>query len=544
MQRFTLLAGLALAMSSAAAEKVHVTVRLAAPDALEVSYALPPTCTRIAFLKNGAGPAEIRSHWRPVDACGKASGEALVRGAKSCKVLAFRVPATSNKVEGYPGSFPTGQGIYAHMSNYAVGEDCGPTSYKFAGPGSILTGLARHEDTAPAHADAPALLFPARLPKGGTSLDYYDPALPPATVAQLRERAERTASWLQNRMPGAQFKRPIIAATMAKESGGPNIGGSAGDMLHLALFNWPAEPSPEVSRLANKLVAHEMSHRFQIRDAVDIYDDSRLINEGIGEFLRWLVSLHEGWLTPQDAAGELDDALAACMLITDDRRWRAIPAAEIGGNRLEYECGLPAFVYAMAARQGKGDSVARIDDFYRQLRKGGKPDLAQAMECGGQPCKPKVLPAVLEGGRPMREEWASALEDTALAKPIAPTQRHTDAMMLRALTKLVRADCQGRRSMTPAGASVLVDTLPSCATLRKDVEVVQVEGLPLFGGRQALPAMTQACTARREVVLGLKDGSVLAVPCREVYQPGTRMYAADIGKIMRALGVPDGQGKR
>lgn len=544
MPRLTLLAGLALAMSSAAAENVHVTVRLAAPDALQVSYELPATCAQLPFVKNGAGATEIRSHWQPIDTCGKAGGDTLARGAKSCKALTFRVPATVNKVEGYPGSFPTGEAIYAHMSNYAVSESCGAVSYKFAGPGSILTGLTRHEDTAPTHADAPALLFPTRLPKAGTSLDYYDPALPAATVSQLRERADRTASWLHNRMPGAQFRRPIIAATMAKELGGPNIGGSAGDVLHVALFNWPAEPSPDVSRLASKLVTHEMSHRFQIRDAVDDYDDSRLIHEGIGEFLRWLVSINQGWLTPQDAASELDDALAACMLITDDRRWHSISPAEIGGNHLEYECGLPAFVYALAARQGKGDAVARIDEFYRHLRQGSKPDLAQAMECGNQPCKPTVLPTILGGSNAMRDEWARVLDETGLARPVAPTQRQTDAMMLRALTKLVREDCQGKRSMTPTSASVLVDALPSCATLRKDVEVVQVEGMPLFGGMQALPAMTQACSARREVALGLKDGVTLAIPCRSPYQPGTRMYAADIGKIMRALGVPDTAGKR
>lgn len=544
MRSSSLLAGLALFMSSAAAEKVHVTVRLAAPDAVEVRYELPASCPQLPFLKTGPGAAEIRSHWQPVDGCGKAGGDTLARGGASCKILAFRVPATFNKVEGYPGSFPTGEAIYTHMSNYAVGNSCGAPKYTYAGPGTILTGLARHEGTAPTHSDAPALLFPARLAAGGKSLDYYDPALPAATVAQLRERADRTASWLHSRMRGAQFKRPIIAATMAKEPGGPNIGGSAGEMLHLALFNWPTEPSPEVSRLANKLVAHEMSHRFQIRDAVDFYDDSRLIHEGIGEFLRWLVSLHEGWLTPQDAAGELDDALSACMLITADRRWRDISTVEIGGSRLEYECGLPAFVYALAARQGKEDPVARIDDFYRQLRKGSKPDLARAMECGGQSCQPKVLPTVLDGSQAMREEWASMLEDTGLAKPIPPTQRQTDAMMLGALTKLVREDCHGKRSMTPTAASVLVESLPSCGTLRKDVEVIQVEGWPLFGGLQALPAMAQACVARQEVRLGLTDGTALAVPCRSPYKASTRMYAADICKIMRALGVPETTGER
>ena len=538
MQRICLWAGLALAMSSAAAENVRVTVSLSTPEALEVSYELPEDCPQLPFLKNGGGAAEIRSRWQPIDDCGQAGGATLSRNAKRCKTLTFRVPATTNKVTGYPGSFPTGEGIYTHMSNYAVGESCGAVSYRFTAPGSILTGLARHEATAPANADAAAMLFPVRLPKAGSRLDYYDPALPTETVALMRDRADRTAAWLHKRMPGTPVRRPIIAATMAKEPGGPNIGGNAGDLVHLAMINWPAELSPELSRKATLLVAHEVSHGFQMRDAVDVYRDSRLIHEGGGEFLRWMVSLHQGWLTPQDAADELDSALAACLLASDGRSWHDLTPAEIGGNRLEYACGLPAYVYAMAARQGKGDAVARIDDFYRQLRKSVTPDFAQAMECGSQACKPKVLPALLDGAGPMRDQWAAVLDETGLARPVAPTQRQTDEMMYRALTKLMREDCQGKRSMTPTRSSVLLDALPACATLRQDVEVVQVEGLPLFGGMQALPAMSEACAARHEVVLGLKDGATLAMPCRTPYDTSTRMYAADIGKIMRALGVP------
>ena len=138
----------------------------------------------------------------------------------------------------------------------------------------------------------------------------------------------------------------------------------------------------------------------------------------------------------------------------------------------------------------------------------------------------------------MREQWAAALDASGLARPVAPTQRQTDAMMLQALAKLVREDCQGKRSMTPTAGSVLVNALASCATIRKDMDVVQLEGLPLFGGMAALPAMVQACGARRQLMLGLKDGTTLQVPCHSPYQAATRMYAADIGKIMRALGVP------
>ena len=49
-----------------------------------------------------------------------------------------------------------------------------------------------------------------------------------------------------------------------------------------------------------------------------------------------------------------------------------------------------------------------------------------------------VLPAVLDGSGAMRDEWSRVFDQTGLAKPVSPTQRQTHAMMLRALTKLVR----------------------------------------------------------------------------------------------------------
>lgn len=535
MSRFFLLAGLALFAGHAAAE-VKVDVSLVAPDALQVNYTLPAECSKLSFLKGGPWAGRIRARWQAQGDCGAATGDNLTRGAASCKVVSFRVPATSNKVAGYPGSFPTGAAIYAHMSNYAVGGECGAVEYSYSGPGSIATKLARHQGSAMVDADAPALLFSARLPDGAKDLDYFDPVLKADTVAQIRDRAKRTEAALLKAMPNTPYQRPIIASTLASEPGGPNIGGSAGDVLHLALFNWPSEASPETERMLTVLVAHEMSHRFQMRDAVDDYPDARLIHEGGGEFLRWMVSLQEGWLTPQQAGVELDDALAKCMIIVGDRRWRDVPAREIGANQLEYNCGLPAYVYAMAARQGKGSTFGRIEAFYQQLRAGGKPDFAQSMECGSKPCKPTVLPAVLAQPAPMREQWAALFRSTGLAQAGTPSQAHLDSMMLQALAKMMQADCDGKSSMTPAfsQARLLVDSLPGCQTVRADVEVLRVEGKPVFGSMEALPALLQACGSRQSIELGLKDGKSLALPCRAPYQP-TQVYAADMGKIMRAL---------
>lgn len=527
--------GLLAATMHAQAAGVTVTVRLAAPDALEAEYVLPAACSKLSFLKRGPGAARIRARWQAQDSCGAAGGDTLARGAQACSPLRFRVPATSDKVAGYPGSFPVGRAVYAHMSNYAVGEDCGPVSYRFAGPATIRAAGRSLDRSAPAHADASALLFPARQPGG--SVDYFDPALSKRAVAQIRSVAEGVTRALKRAMPQADYRRPIIAAGLAEEPGGPNIGGSAGDVLLLTLFNWPTDPAPQHQRQMNKLVAHEVSHRFQMRDAVDSYPDARLIHEGGAEFLRWSVSLRQGWLTPEQAAAELDDALAECMLGTGDRSWRAMPAREIDSRRLEYSCGLPAYVYALAARQGAGTPYGRLDRFYAQLRLGARPEFMRAIECGDASCTPRVLPAILNGAGPMRARWTDVLGQTGLATPRAPRQAHVDAMMLQAITGLMQEDCAGGRSITPAPDRILLDTLPKCRTLRRDAVVVRAEGEPVFGEVQALPAVVAACAARHVVELGLEDGTTLAMPCRTPYQPMTQVYAVDIGKVMAALGL-------
>lgn len=531
-----LAAGLVLFAScaTAAADGVSVTVRLAAPDALEVSYVLPASCKQLSFLKDGAGGQKIRSRWQAQDGCGSAEGDTLVRNG-ACQAVRFRVPATSDKVTGYAGSFPVGQAIYAHTTNYAVGAGCGPVQYRFAAPG-IATAGAAFSGEAATSADAPALLFSSRLAADAKSLDYFDPALSPMAVSQIRTVADGTAAFLRAQMPKAVFKRPIVSAALASEPGGPNIGGSAGEVLLLSLFNWPAAPAPQHQRLMNKLVAHEMSHPFQMRDAVDGYPDARLIHEGGAEFLRWTVSLRQGWLTPQQAGAELDDALAACMLAVGERSWRDVPAREIGANWLEYSCGLPSYVYALAARQGKGTPYARMDDFYAQLRAGAKPDFALAMECAAaSPCKARVLPAILDAKAPMPAQWAAMLRQTGLAVPRAPSQSQTNSMMVQAVVALVNDDCDGKSSYTPTPDSMLLDTLKTCKTLRADVEVARVEGLPLFGGVQALPAMVAACASRKEVEFGLKNGASLRMPCRVPYRITPMFYAADMKKIAARL---------
>jgi hypothetical protein len=521
--------------------EVEVRLRLLSADALEVAYALPPDCRGLAFLKDGDAGRETRAGWQAEGGGGVAGADRLERRADPSgpagQVLRFRVPAATRHI-GYPAAFPVGQGLYAHLSNYAVDGSCGKVNYRLAAPGIAVGGRAWRDATeAGEGADAAALLLTAPLPdSGGAVPAYFDPRLPAATVAQIRAVADGTVEVLREALPHARFTRPIVAAAYAEGPGGPNIDGDAAGVLRLGLFNWPREQGPDERARLTLLVSHEFSHRFQLRDAVDVYSDARLIHEGGGEFLRWMVSVRKGWLTPAQAAADLDQALADCMLYTEGRSWRALSAREIAAARLAYRCGLPAWVYALAARQGRGAAFERIDGFYRDLGAGGRPDFGQALECGAAPdCRARWLPALLGADGTMEAQWRSLFGETGLAAPAPPTQAQKDAMVLRAVVKLMKDDCRGASSTAETPDGIILDGMKACKTFTRDAYVTTIEGLPVFGDAATGPAMTAACATRHEIVLGLKEGGTLVAPCPEPYRMRAAFYRADIGKLLAAL---------
>lgn len=529
------LMGAALLPITAQAATVDVDIKLVSADALEVSFALPKHCTALTFLKDGRGGQEIRAAWQKQNDCAAPEGDQL-KSAGACTAR-FRVPATMQKISGYPGSFPAPGGMYVHSSNYALADSCGPVRYRYLAPDIVMDGR-RYRDTATGPTatggDTPAMLMLA--PQTSAGLDYYDPRLSAATVAQIREVADGTISYLSKELPLAVYTRPVIAAIAASEPGGPNVGGDASNILRLTLFNWPQVQGPAETAKLTLLVSHEFSHRFQLRDAVDVYPDARLINEGGGEFLRWLTSVQQGWLTRQEAAAQLDKALAECILYTEGKSWRALTPNQIGGQRLEYLCGLPAYVYGLAARQGPGTALTRFDRFYHQLRLGQVPDFAQALECGDTPaCKSQVLPPLLTSTATMEQQWNEVLPKTGLATLRAPSQALRDRMVLRAVVKLMVDDCAGRSGTTETPEGIILDGMAVCKTIHKDSYAISIEGHPVFGDAATGPAMTNACLARHEVAFGLKDGGKLVVPCQTPYQMRTAFYAVDIDKALAQL---------
>ena len=518
--------------------KVHIS--MAAPEALELTYEMPADCARLPLQKHNPGYQAIRANWQSLDACGTVEEGVLTRGQKACRQIRFRVPVSTDKVVGYPGAFPIGEAIYAHTSKYAVTAACGSVSYLFSAPGSVGLQGKIHRARATAEgdgADLAALLMPRDLPQSEGVLAYYDPKLSAQSVAQIKATLDGTVAFYRKALPDAHFSMPIVAAGLASAPGGPTIGGDAADIMRFTLFNWPAQPQPQEQRLLTTLVAHEISHRFQLRDAVDGYLNARLIHEGGGEFLRWMVSVRRGWLTPAQAGQELDEKLADCMLGVGQRGWGELSRGEAASNYYDYSCGLPAYVYSLAARQGKGSALMRINDFYRDLRLGARPGFEHALECGSKAdCTPRWLPQLLGKSAPMAAGWSNMLGETGLATMAPLTRYQSDAMMRNALVQLIKDDCGGESSTTPTADGMIVDSLKGCKSVRKEAYVTRVEGLPVFGSGRTLSAMAAACSRRGQVSLGLKDGSMLEVSCTRQYAARARFFKADIERVLGLLG--------
>ncbi|MBP1206325.1 hypothetical protein JOD97_004398 [Duganella sp. 1411] len=526
----------------ASGQGVDVHLRLLKPDAIEVGYTLPPQCAAVPFIKNGPDGGQTRANWQALDDCGAAGADQLTRGKGVCPVLRFRVPTATN-LPGYPAAFPLGQGAYVHLSNYALADSCGKVAYHFSAPGILMDGRS-HRDQAVANAgeDTAALLLQTpQAQHDGGAVAWFDPRLSAATVAQINLVANGTVNYLRGALPDAKYKSPIMAAVYATRPGGPSIGGDASDVLRLSLFNWPADPGPAERASLRVLVAHEFSHRFQLRDAVDEYADARLIHEGGGEFLRWMTSVRQGWITPAEAAADLDQAWSNCGLYVERQSWRGMSPRFILGNRLEYSCGLAVYTYVLAARQGAGTAMSRINGFYKTLGDGGKPDFGRSLECGDtSPCEPRWLRALLGADGAMAQHWIELFDATGLATPQPPTQAQRDAMVLRAMVKLMMDNCGGSSGTTETPEGIILDGIEGCQTFAKDAYVTRIEGLPVFGDAATGDAIAAACTQRQRIELGLRDGGKLDAPCQQPYQRQTRFYHADIDKVLASLTAAGG----
>ncbi|MES2038461.1 MAG: hypothetical protein V4495_11515 [Pseudomonadota bacterium] len=537
-----ILATFLLAVSGFACADVDVNIKFLHPQALEVSYQLPPACTQLVFKKHGSDAAKIRSSWQPLDTCGKADGEHASSRQVACTQLLFQVPVSANKVRGYPAAFPVGDAIYAHTSNFAVDESCGKVNYSFSAPGiamnaRVFADNARSTDGS--GADMAALLLPKQLKVEGNFIGYFDAAMGEANISNIRKTGDESVAFLRQVLPKAKFEMPIVAVSRVTGPGQARPDGDAADVMRLAFVNWPLQPDAETERMMTLFVSHEFSHRFQMRDATDAYADARLIHEGGGEFLRWLMAVHKGWLTHEQAAEDLNTALGECLLHVRQSSWGNLTVNQIRGGLLDYRCGLAVYVYGLAARQGKVGPFERFDGFYERLRQvpaqAPRPDFAHALECGDEPaCKSKWLPRLLGKQESMLAVWVDFFQQTGLARPVVTSQQQKNAMINQAMQELMREDC-GSASMFPQAEKISVDEVKGCKILRGGMNIIKSENLPLYNHPDTLTATMAACKRHSQVRLTMESGLQLDLPCKHVYQPVEKFYAVDMKKLLASL---------
>ena len=532
-----------LTMSAMARADVEVNIKFLHSQALEVSYQLPSTCTGLAFKKSGSGAEKIRSTWQALDHCGKADGQQLQSRDTACTQLRFQIPVSADKVSAYPAAFPVADAIYAHTSNYAVDASCGKVSYSFNAPAiamsaQVFADHARPTDDKAAHMSV--LLLPRMLKADGNFIGYFDPALGEANISNIRKISGESIAFLRQALPRAKFDMPIIAASRVVGPGGVRPDGDAGDVLRLGLFNWPVQPDPETERMMTLFVSHEFSHRFQLRDATDVYADARLIHEGGAEFLRWLMAVQKGWLTHEQAAEDLNKALDDCLLSVRGSAWGNLTARQISNGLLEYRCGLPAYVYGLAASQGKAGPFERIDSFYDRLRQAQSraqpvPDFAHALECGEElACKSKWLPRLLGKQESMQAVWREFFQKTGFAHSVVANQQQKNIMISQAMGELMTEDC-GSSSTFPQADKLGIDELKGCKTLRGGMNIIKSENLPLYNHPDTLAATMAACRQRSQIRLTMESGLELDLSCKQAYQPIEKFYAVDLTKLLSSL---------
>lgn len=529
--------GLALSVTDVAAQ-VNIRLSFSPETGLSVEYHLPPHCSRLPFLKNGPDAALMRADWQAGNSCFRADGEQLIATAADCRVAKFSVPASIRSLSGYPAAFPMGPALYVHTSNYQVGPDCGVSRYEFSAPYLAFEGK-QYRHKASFHPkdemSVPVLFAVAPLRDRQGVLSYIDPAVSAPYVQQIEDIAQKTVNYLHQHMPAARFAPPIIAVAKVTRPGGLGFAGDAGNVLRLSLFNWPDQLTPTATATITRFVAHEFSHRFQQRDAVDSYPLHRVIHEGGAEYLRWLTSVEMGWMSHEEAAKDLDTALSECLLGTGQLPWQALAPAQIAARQLEYRCGLLAYVFSLAMRRNSGPAIENIGRFYARIQAGERPDFFQAIECGdtGQ-CQPDLLPALFTGNGPMHEVWSVFFAKTALARAVQPNQTQLDLMTKKLLSSVVIADC-GESSMFETEDGLMMDDLPRCKQLRKNMHIIGLERLALFGNANTLAAAVHACQQRGSVRLQLATKQELSLKCGITERPLQHFYAVDIEKLLLRL---------
>ncbi|MFZ6731825.1 hypothetical protein ACO0LG_07880 [Undibacterium sp. Ji42W] len=530
-----------LAQQSHASE-VTVHLKLISPQKLEVTYQLPKTCDAIPFLNQetlSRFGSEIRAAWQAVDDCGTADGKVLTKTNKTCSNIRFNVPATSKFYDRVaPGSFPMGEGMYVHTTSYAVSDKCGSVGYQFSSPGSVAFKGQLFQGNASYDAyDGPymaVLLLQKKIASTSGTISYFNPALGAENIQLLQNIANQAVDFYHTALPDVAFRKPILAATMEKDGGTPNFWGDAGDVLRLALYNWPEHPTPDSDARLRKFVWHEFAHRFQAPTAKDSEQRAAFIGEGGAEYLRWTASLQTQWSSPDDAATELSTAISNCISRATGYSWKTLPKTLANSGSVPYECGLALHVMGLAVRQNDASPLQQINNYYHGFETGKVASFEQALECGEKKdCTPKWLPKLM-GEQAMSIAWSDFFFSTKLAKTAPPPPAQYANIQRMAFASLMEEDCNGSASFYTDKDAFLVGEIKGCSVFKEGMKIQKMDGKGLFSSSLVADEMIQACISQGKVSVGLQSGETLFVPCKGTFKI-PQFYEVDMKRLMRSL---------
>lgn len=524
------------------AAEVTVHLKLVSPQELEVIYSLPEKCDAVPFLNQETLPTfgtEIRSAWQPLDDCGTANGTTLIKKNKTCSAVRFRVPASIKVFDRVsPGSFPIGDGLYVHTTSYAISDSCGSVGYKFSASGDIaFKGKVYRNSASYDEFDGQylaAILLQKKILSNDGAISYFDPALGIENIQLLQDIIDQSMAFYRLALPDLHFRKPILVATGPKDGGDPYYWGDAGDVLRLALYNWPQHPTGDVNQHLKRFVWHELAHRFQPHSADSNMQTEPFISEGGADYLRWIASIKTKWVTPEDAAKEINSAISNCVFKADNFSWKTLPEKLTRSGSMPYECGLALHVMGLAIRQNNISPLQQINDYYSALETGTPISFEQAIECGKEKnCTPKWLPKLL-GTQTLSEVWSDFFANTQLAKVTPPPPEQFANIRRMAFANLMQEDCHGNISFYQDPDMFRVGAIQDCSVLREGMQIKQIEGKDFFGTSLHVEEMNLACQSRGNISLGMQNAETIIVPCKSIYKIPT-FYSVDMKRLMQKL---------
>ncbi|SHM85490.1 hypothetical protein SAMN05192549_10315 [Duganella sacchari] len=528
---------LTLATGAASAQTVTATLSVIEQNALELRYDVPAACQSLEFINDGIRPqdaASIRAEWQPADDCATVDGQHVQRKAPSCGSLRFRIPASTRNLDRiYPWAYPVGEGFFAHTSVYAVAPSCGPVNWKFSAPGTVVLDgvVGGTQASAPATQERVNTLAVVLLLKQSSATTHMGPGFTQDDERFVTDTLRDTTGYLHRALPGLTIPSPYVVASVS-----PNPYSWRGDVANRTMIRltFPVSPSPEMQSNVRTLIAHEASHLSQPYEWTDAWgDDGAMFHEGGAEFLRWSASATLGWLSNAKLKDELESAFTDCLVTSNGKSWRRTVNRQWG--RTPYACGLAFHAIGLEGRGDGQKAALALRDYYRDAADQHAASFAQ-LECrAGEQCRKRWL-ASLGSDEPVAAIFADyAKTPGALIRPAAawsPSFSTSIANLM--MNQFMRADCNGGVSYYSEPSAFHIAAGPACKALRVDMIVTGVEGQPFNAGRLASQAAKNACDARHEVTLNLKNGDTVNVACNGFDVPA-EPYDVDIDAALKRL---------